>query len=190
MAVLLGDVGDGLVHAECAIGVGMEELCSAVGMGVVCELAYAAAAREQVGTVLRFADVVVAVACSAAQGTVYAAGWDDAHALVGSNVVGRVLFPGLCVVVNMVDEQSVAGGVSVHVLEPSLWLSVFENEVFVGVALVADDVSYGCVLQGWHVLYGGGAMEGGEFEPSCHPSFVGSVACWAFAVSVCAVVGT
>lgn len=33
-------------------------------------------------------------------------------------------------------------------------------------------------------------MEGDEFEPSCHPSFVGCVACWAFAVSVCTVVGT
>ena len=100
---------------------------------------------------------------------------------MAGSVVDGVVVPGRLAVVDVEDEESVAGNACV----PFGLASVFEQEVFVVVAVVVDDIGLASLLQRLH----GGDLNGLLVEldgcfPACHPSLVGGVACGPIAVAI------
>ena len=125
----------------------------------------------------------VSLVAARAVALVGSVGRNPCHALVLGRVVGVVLRPRRGLVVDVQDEQSVAG----HAAIPAHVLAVLEQEVLVGVGVVVHDVGIAAFLQRLHALDADGVGELDGLEPSHHPALVGGVAGGQVAV---AVVGT
>ena len=124
---------------------------------------------KEMGLVLFSVDVVCLVVVTA----VFSSCGYDAHALMCFYGVDPICNPCLSLIVHVNDEQPVYACVVIYIPEPAFGLSVFENEVFVVVAIVIDDVCYRFIMKVGHIGDGGGFVQLYKVELSGKTSFVG-----------------
>ena len=165
---------DGRVEVVGAVGVLVEELGSG-GCGLA-ERIHATVGEGVVGCA--FGGIVLRALIGGV--LVFIVGCNPGHALVAGVVVGLIACPDVGIVVDVEDEESLTGNAGI----PSRLLAVLEKEVFVGVALVIDNVGAAALLQGFQVADLSGCGELNGLFPTSHPAFVGGVACGLITVAI------
>ena len=124
----------------------------------------------RVGSHIRIVVIICTIVCFV---SLFAVGRNPCHSLVFFCGIYFVVPPRILVVIDVQDEQSATG----DFLVPTRPLAVFEQEIFVAVAFIINNIGVAAVLQRLHTRHLGVFGQFDGLFPTCHPTLVTREAC-------------